>query len=145
MIDAPIASRLLLLPVRRKAIAGLSSAATFFKTAQLRTLRFFKNHFQTAVVIEIGQGERSAVFDEVQPDNSRDIRKRAVAIVGVEHIAFVAAPRAVRADQLVDGVPPLFVVVSSARILSANSPPPAARRNCSDLPGSVPEIMPLAM
>ena len=108
---APMASRLLFVPRRRKAIDGGSSSMTFFKTPQLRTIAILQKHFLTAIMIEIGERKCPPVFQKVQPHHARNIGERSIAVVRVENISLVSAPRAIRADQLVNRAPSLFVVV----------------------------------
>ncbi len=79
--------------------------------AQLRTIAIFQENFQPAIMIEIGEGEGPAILEEVQTHGARNVRKRAIAVVCVEDIALEPAPGAVRADEFVERVPSLFVIV----------------------------------
>ena len=78
--------------------------------AQLRSVAVLEKHFLPAVVIEIGQGERAAVFQKIEIHGAGNIGKCSVAIVRVEDVALVAAPGVVGADQFIDRVPSLFVI-----------------------------------
>ena len=78
---------------------------------QLRSVAILQEHFEPAIVIEIGERERSAVFDEVHAHRGRDVGKCSIPIVGIENISLVTAPGAVRTDQFVDGIPSLLVFV----------------------------------
>src|SRR3984893_9147209 len=68
-------------------------------------------------MVEIGKHKSSAVFHAVKPDDSGNIRECAVTVVEVENIAFEATPRAVGANQFVDGVPTLLILVVWLRLL----------------------------
>ena len=85
-------------------------------------------------MIEIGERERPAILDKVQAHCARDVGKGAIPVVRVKNVALVPAPCAIRADEFVDRVPTLFVVVAQAWPRPENSPPPAARKNCSSHP-----------
>ena len=105
-----MASRLLFVPRRRKAIDGGRFSITFFSSAQLRGVAVFQKHFLPAVVIEIGEGKRPAVFDEIQPYRAGNVGECSVAIVRIENISLEAAPGAVGPNEFVDGAPSLFVI-----------------------------------
>jgi len=66
---APIASRLLLTPRSRNAIDGPRSVSTFFRTRNWDRCDSQK-YFQTAVVVEVGQREGPAVFQEIESDST---------------------------------------------------------------------------
>ena len=79
--------------------------------AQLRAAAILEEDFLTAIMIEIGQGKRPSIFQEVQPDHRRNIGERTIAVVRVENISLVTAPRAIGSDQLINRAPSLLVVV----------------------------------
>ena len=120
VMTAPMASRLLLTPRRRKAIDGGSSRIDVLQEPQLRAVAVFEKHFLAAVMIEVGQREGAAILQKIQLHCAGDIGKCSVAIVRVKDIAFVAAPGAVGADQFVDRVPSLFVFVRRLGCRPAN-------------------------
>jgi len=82
-----------------------------FQNSQLRTVSVLENEFQPAVVVNICERKRTAVFDEVQPCSGRHTRERSVAVVGIKNIPLVPAPGGVSANQFVDCRPALFVLV----------------------------------
>src|ERR1700682_2207580 len=77
---------------------------------QLGSIAVFQEYFKPSVMIEIRQGERPAILEKVQPHHTGNIGKRSIPIVRVEDIALEATPRAIGADEFVDGVPSLFVI-----------------------------------
>jgi len=88
---------------RRKVLRNIPQNTHLWSASVLQ------NQFQPAVVIKIGERERTAVFNEVEPYRGRYIREGAIPIVGIENVPFIAAPGAVGADQFVDCSPALFV------------------------------------
>src|SRR5580658_77276 len=62
-------------------------------------------------MIEIRERKRASVFQKVEPYHARNVGERSIAVVGIENISFVPAPRAIRPDQFVNRAPALFVVV----------------------------------
>src|SRR6516162_1841903 len=92
-------------------------ARRIFQKANLRDATILQNHFQPAVVIKIGERESAAVFDEVQTNDTRHVGERSVAIVQIKDVAFESTPGAIAADQLVNGVPSLFVFVVGPGVL----------------------------
>ncbi len=59
---------------------------------QLRRVPVLQNDFESPVVVDVGQGERPAVIRKVQAHSARDVRKSAVAVVGVENISLRTSP-----------------------------------------------------
>ena len=108
---APMASRLLLVPRKRNAIDGGRFSITFFKQAQLRGVAIFQKHFLPAILIEIGEGKRSAILEEIQPYCAGNVGKCSIPIVRIENIPLEAAPGAVGPNEFVDGTPSLFVIM----------------------------------
>ena len=49
------------------------------QNAQLRTVAVFQENFQTAIMIEIRQGKRSAVLEEIQSHHAGNIGERSIA------------------------------------------------------------------
>ena len=74
---------------------GSEFGLNIFQQANLRAAAIFQQHFDSAVVIEIGEGESSAVFDKIQSENPRDVRKRSVAVVHIKNIPFKTAPSSI--------------------------------------------------
>ena len=62
---------------------------------QLRTVAIFQEHFQPAVMIEVGEGERPAILDKIQAHGARDVRECSIPIVRIEDIPLVSAPGAI--------------------------------------------------
>src|SRR5580692_9599694 len=85
------------------------------QNSQLRPIAVFQENFQTAVVIEICQCERPSILEKVQAQNARYIRKRSVPIVCIEYVPLEPAPGAVSADQFVQRVPSLFIIMRRRR------------------------------
>ena len=81
----------------------------------LRCVAILHEDFLAPVVIEIGERERSAILQKIEAHRARDIGKRAIAVVGVEHVSFVAAPTVVGANQFVHHAPALFVAMRRLR------------------------------
>src|SRR5580693_10691633 len=81
------------------------------QNSQLRTVAIFQENFQTAVVIEICQRERPSILEKVQTQDARYIRKCSISIVRVENVPLEPAPGTISADQLVQRVPPLFIIM----------------------------------
>src|SRR5580700_947679 len=77
---------------------------------ELRPIPVFEDHFQTPVVVEVGEREGSAIVGKVQSRNARDVGKRTIVVIHVENVSLIAIPRGVRSDQLIDGVPPQLVI-----------------------------------
>ena len=121
------------MPRRRKAIAGGKILHHVLQNAQLRRIAILEEDFLASIVIEISQCKRPAIFDEIETHRAGDIGECSIAIVGVENIALVTAPGAIGANQFVDRIPSLLVVVRGLGLCRATSRPPAARKNCSDL------------
>ena len=88
-----------------------NSLGDILQDPQLRAVPVLENEFQPAVVVNICERKRTAVFDEVQPCSGRHIRECSVAVVGIQNVPLVAAPGRVTANQFVDGHPALFVLV----------------------------------
>ncbi len=59
---------------------------------QLRRVPVLENDFESPVVVDVGQGERAAVIRKIQGRSARDVRKSAVAVVGVEDISLRTSP-----------------------------------------------------
>src|SRR5713226_2892813 len=77
-------------------------------------------------MIEIRECERTPIFQKVQPYHARDIGECSIAIVRVENISLVPAPRAICAEQLVNRAPSVFVVLrglSLVRRIGNHLPP----------------------
>ena len=60
--------------------------------AELRRVPVLQDDFQAPVVVQVGESERAAVVGKIQSDRAGDFGKRAIAIVGVEHVSLGAAP-----------------------------------------------------
>ena len=81
------------------------------QNAQLGSVAIFEEHFLASVMIEIGESEGAAIFEEVESHRAGDIGERSVPIVRVENISLETAPGTVGADEFVDRVPSLLVFV----------------------------------
>jgi len=68
-------------------------------------------------VIEIGEGEGAAIFEEVESHRAGDIGERSVTIVRVENISLVSAPGTVGTYEFVDRVPSLLVFMRRLGLL----------------------------
>ena len=62
-------------------------------------------------MIEIGERKCPTILHKVQAHGAGYVRKCAVTVICVKHIALKPTPSAVGADQFVNSVPSLFVVV----------------------------------
>src|SRR5258708_688886 len=76
---------------------------------QLGTIAVLQKHFQPAIVVEVSERECPAILDKIHAYRARDVGKRSIPVVRIEDIAFVSAPRPIRADEFVKRVPTLFV------------------------------------
>jgi hypothetical protein len=76
---------------------------------QLWSIAALQKHFLPPVVIEIGQRERSPVLQKIQPYRARNVGESSVAVVRIEHVALVAAPGVIGANQLIDHLPALLI------------------------------------
>ena len=65
-------------------------------------------------MIEIGQSERSAILEKIHADSAGNVGKRSVPIVRIEHIPLKTAPAYVGANEFIDCIPSLFVIVRRA-------------------------------
>ena len=79
------------------------------KNPQLRRIAVFEDELQTAVMVDICESEGAAILRKIQPERTRNLRKRAIAVVREHHISFMSAPRVVRPDQLIESIPPVLV------------------------------------
>ena len=113
--------------------------------AQLRSVAVLEKHLLAAVMIEVGQGERAAVLQEIEIHRAGNIGKCSIAIVGVKDVALVAAPGVVGADQLVDGVPSLFVIRATAWLSSGELATTCRQKKLFRSSRIGPETIPLAM
>ena len=81
------------------------------KDAELRPVPVFQNNFQPSVMVEVGEREtigcRRGTSNPDPPETSENVPS---LIVHVENISLVAVPRRVGPDQLIDRVPPAFVI-----------------------------------
>ena len=112
-----MASGLLFVPRSRKEIEGGRASDDVLQHAQLRSAAVLEKYFLAAVLIEVRQRERAAVFEKIEIHGTGDIGKRSIAIVRVEDVSLVAAPGVVGADQFIDGVPPLLVILGRLRAI----------------------------
>ena len=55
---------------------------------QLRRVPVLEDDFEPPVVVNVGQDEGAAVIRKIQPHDTGDLRKSAIAIVSVENISF---------------------------------------------------------
>src|SRR5579863_212486 len=98
-------------PTKAKTDCGGQLLHHIFKNPQLRGIAVLQEHFLAAVVVKIGERESAAILDKIQTHRAGNIGKRAIPIVGVEHIPLISAPGRVRANEFVDRAPSLFIVV----------------------------------
>ena len=143
VIAAPMASRLLFCPRRRNAIDWPSILHRVVQNPQLGGIAIFKNDLQPPVMVEIGEHKGAAVLGKVQPHRTRDLGKRAIAVVGKEDIPLVAAPGTVRSDQFIERIPAMLVSQRWCSILGRFRLPPGARKNLPGRSRSGPEMYPL--
>src|ERR1700674_264372 len=68
-------------------------------------------------MIEVRQRKRTSIFQKVESYHARNIGERSVAIVRVENISLVTAPRAIGADQFVNRAPSLLVILRRLRFV----------------------------
>ena len=139
-----MASGLLLMPRSRNAIDGGSSSVDVLQQAQLRSIAVLQKHFLPAVMIEIGQGERPAIFQEIEIHGAGNIGKCSIPIVRVEDIALIPAPGVVGADQFIDGVPSLFVILDGLAV-SGELATTCRQKKLFRSSRTGPESIPLAM
>ena len=106
----------------------------------LRCVAIFEDDFKTAVVVQVGEGERAAVIEKVESGNAGDIGKGSIMIIAIEHIPLVSIPGPVRTDEFIDGVPAAFVRYGGecvCRRLRDHLPPKKARNVLSVRAGNV--------
>ena len=77
--------------------------------SQLRGIPVFQDDFQSSIPVQVGKRKRPAVLKKIQSHSPRDFRECSVVIIRVKNIPLAATPGVVRPDQLIDGVPSLFV------------------------------------
>src|ERR1035438_8204651 len=87
------------------------------KNAQLWRVAVLKNDFESAIVINICERERAAIFREVQSCGSGNFREGAILIVHEHYVSCVSMPGVIRSDQFVDRIPTAFVRRSRSGIL----------------------------
>ena len=122
---APMASRLLAVPVRRMARAARAAIEVVAEHAQLRRLpRGHHDEVRIAVAIDVEHRERSPVLIEVEADGARHVVEAALSVVAQQHVALAAGDRS--ADEHLVDRPPRVVV---RRALDARE-----RRARDDLP-----------
>ena len=137
---APIASRLLFCPRRRKAMEWPMSFIALRRTRSCGALRFLRITSSRPSWSRSARTKDAAVVGKVHSNRAGDFRKRAIAVVGVENVSLRAGPGRIRADQFVDRVPSLLVPGRRVRVLrriSHHLPPEEARKVARVGPGNI--------
>ena len=76
-------------------------------------------------MIEVRKRKRPAVLEKVETHGTGNVGERSIVVVRIENISLEAAPCAVGANEFVNRVPSLFVIVRRLRLVG---------RLCNHLP-----------